>query len=580
MKKITKKWTAFMFVCLLAVGSLSACGQNSGANAGTGQAGNQNISGEAAQKGEAAPNGDTAQNREAAQNNETLTGTDGDNAGVSQGGQNGQSQPAAGQKHMKLGSTGYFTTSSADPGTDYNGWYESFMGMFETLYHLDADFVPQPWLAESYETPDDLTWIFTLREDVTFHNGEKMTAEQVKACFERTMEVNPRALSQIPIGSIEANGNLLTIKTTTPVPTMTGDLCDPLWVVYYTGDDCDYESRPFGTGPFEMTAYEQGVKTSVKAFDNYWGGRAKIDTADFLVVGDNDALTMAMQSGEVDMVVNPAASALSLFADTSKYTVDMVTGSRATTLHFNLDRPVVADINVRNAISMCIDREAYCQVLVNNTAEPSYGIFSTAMPYGGTDGLKLTVDAYDPEGARSLLESAGYADSDGDGILDKDGASLEMTIITFASRNELSQFCDALQSVLGEIGIKLNVEVMESTSDAQASGDFDLCLSSFAMAPTSNPSYFFNNRVVTGASGNTGHYSNPVVDELAGKLGAEFDTDQRNELTRQICQELVNDSYYIVFAHQKFITVYSTAVTGFSTHPGEYYLMDNKIDLQ
>ncbi len=556
MKKIIKRWTALLLACLLVAGALSACGQ------GGNTPGSQESSTGAAQT--------------------DGSGTDGtDKTG---GSSDGQSQDAAqtsgGQKHMTLGSTGYFTTSSADPGTDYNGWYESFMGMFETLYRLDMDFVPQPWLAESYETPDDLTWVFTLKEGVTFHNGAAMTAEQVKACFERTMEVNPRALSQIPIESIQADGQTLTIKTTTPVPTMTGDLCDPLWVVYYTGDDCDYEAQPYGTGPFEMTVYEQGVKTSVKAFDNYWGGRAKIDTADFLVVGDNDALTMAMQSGEMDMVVNPAASALSLFADTSKYTVDMVTGSRATTLHFNLDHPVVADINVRNAISMCIDREAYCQVIVNNTAEPSYGIFSETMPYGGTDGLELTVDRYDPEGARSLLESAGYTDSDGDGILDKDGVSLEMTIITFASRNELSQFCDALQSVLKEVGIKLNVAVMESTSDAQASGDFDLCLSSFAMAPTSNPSYFFNNRVVTGASGNTGHYSNATVDALAEALGAEFDTEKRNALTRQICQELVNDSYYIVFAHQKFMTVYSTAVKGFSTHPGEYYLMDNKIDLE
>ena len=487
---------------------------------------------------------------------------------------------AVGTKHMRLGSTGYFTTSGVDPAADYNGWYESMMGIFECLYRLDENFVPQPWLVESYETPDEFTWVFTLKDTVTFHNGEKMTAEQVKACFERTIENNARALSQIPVESIEADGQILTIKTSGPVPSLLGDLSDPLWVIYYVGEDCDYDTKPYGTGPFELTAYQQGVITSVKAYENYWGGRAKLDSADFLVVGDNDALTMAMQSGEVDVVVNPASSALPLFADTSKYTVDMVTGSRATTVHFNLDHPAVADVNVRTAISMCIDREAYCNVIVNGTAEPSYGIFSDAMPYGGTEGLTLPVDSYDPEGAKALLTESGYGDSDGDGILDKDGVKLEMTIITFASRSELSQFCDALESVLGDIGIKLNVQVMESTSDAQAAGDFDLCLSSFAMAPTSNPSYFFNNRVVTGASGNTGHYSNAKVDALAGELESEFDTERRNALTKEICQELVNDSYYLVFAHQKFMTVYSTDVIGLSTHPGEFYLMDNQIDLK
>lgn len=499
---------------------------------------------------------------------------------AAQGGETEPAKEASGEKHMNLGSTGYFSTSSADPAADYNGWYESMMGIFEGLYRLDYDFNPQPYLAESYETPDDLTWVFTLRDDVTYHNGEKMTAEQVKACLERTIEINARALSQIPIASVEADGQKLTIKTDSPVPSMLGDLCDPLWVIYYTGDDCEYEKMPYGTGPFAITKYEQGVVTSVKAYDGYWGGKAKIDTADFLVVGDNDALTMALQSGEVDLVVNPSSSALSLFSDTSKYTTDMVTGSRATTLHFNLNHDCVKDINVRNAISMCIDRDSYCNVIVNGTAEPSYGIFSSAMPYGGTDALNLTIDSFDPEGAKALLEKAGYKDTDGDGILDKGGVKLEMTIITFASRKELSSFCDALQSQLNEIGIKLNIEVLESTSDAQAAGDFDLCLSSFAMAPTSNPSYFFNNRVVEGASGNTGGYSNDKVNKLASELNSEFDTAKRTELTKEICQELVNDSYYLVFAHQKFIMVYSNSIRNFKTHPGEFYLMDNQVDIE
>lgn len=512
-------------------------------------------------------------------NNESATTQETENQ-ASEEEENSNNESDSTAKHMNLGSTGYFTTSSADPAADYNGWYESMMGIVECLYRLDYDFNPQPYLVESCENPDELTWEFTLKDNVTFHNGEKMTADQVKKCLERTIEINARALSQIPIASIEADGQKLTIKTETPVPSMTGDLCDPLWVVYYVGDDCEYEKLTYGTGPFAITNYEQGTVTSVEAYDDYWGGRANIDTADFLVVGDNDALTMALQSGEVDLIVNPSSSSLSLFDDTSKYVVDMVTGSRATTLHFNLDHDCVKDINVRNAISMCIDRESYCDVIVNGTADPSYGIFSDTMPYGGTDDLNLTVDSFDPEGAKELLAEAGYTDTDGDGILDKDGVKLEMSIITFASRSELSSFCDVLQSQLDEIGIKLNVEVLESTSDAQAAGDFDLCLSSFAMAPTSNPCTFFNNRILTGASNNTGGYSNEKVDALITELNAEFDTDKRNELTKEICQQLVDDSYYLVFAHQKFITAYSTSVTNFKTHPGEFYLMDNQIDIE
>ncbi len=492
------------------------------------------------------------------------------------GGKNGEN---VSEKHMVLGSTGYFTTSSADTAADYNGWYEMMMGICESLFRLDEQMVPQPYLAESYENVDALTWKFELKEGVTFHNGEQMTAESVKKCFERTMQVNARALSQIPIESIEADGQTLTIVTKTPVPTMIGDLSDSIWNIYYVGEGVDYAEHPYCTGPFEITEYQQGVSTKVKAYEAYWGGKAKLETAEFLVVGDSDSLAMALQKGEVDLIVNPSAASLALFRDEDKFTIDKQTCTRATYMQFNIQNDRMKDVKLRQAINMCVDREAYAEVIMHGTAVPSYGIFAENLPFGGTEGLHLTVDSFDPEGAAKLLKEAGWKDTNKNGTLDKDGVELELDLITFSSRPELGTLGDALQSQLAQIGVKLNVQVLESTSDALKSGAYDINLGSFTMAPTGDSGSFFNTRIVTGAPNNQAGYSNALVDSLVAELNREFDSEKRIELTRKISQELLNDCYFAFPANSMFMTVYSTDVQGFRTHPCEFYLIDNKTEL-
>ena len=90
-------------------------------------------------------------------------------------------------------------------------------------------------------------------------------------------------------------------------------------------------------------------------------------------------------------------------------------------MYFNLNRPAIADPAVRQAIAMCIDREGIAASLYNGMADASWAIYPEFMPFGGAEGLNMTVSSYDPEGAKAVLAEAGWTDSDGDGVLDKDG---------------------------------------------------------------------------------------------------------------------------------------------------------------
>ncbi len=546
-KKTTKgrRWLAGVLAAALALGLAACGGPGEGTAAGSSEAGSTEA-------------GSTA-------------------AGSSEAGSAAAS--GEGAKEMRFGSTGYFAAETLDPANGWDGWYMTFDGALETLFKLDENMEPEPALALSCESSDYITWTLKLREDVTFQSGAPMTGEAVKACLERTYETSVRAQEQIALASIEAEGQTLTIRLQGENVTLMSDLTDPLWSVYDT-ENSDYATAVYGTGPYRITEFEPFVETVVVKYEGYWGGEPKLDSARLITISDTEALSMALQNGEIDMAVAMPTSAISLFENNPAFVVDAVTTSRGSRMYYNMQRPAMQDPAVRQAIAMCLDREGIAQSIYHGMATPSYGIFPDFLSYGGTEGLVLTVDGYDPEGAAQVLAEAGWADTNGNGILDKDGVELSLRAITFASRKELSQVLELLQAELLGIGIDLKVDVMENTADVQNSGDFDLDCETGVMVPTGNAQYFFNMMAVTGGSSNYSYYSNPELDSLAGTLAVTADEGERDSLIRQMVQMLLDDNALTVFNHQKMVNIYSSAVSGYATHPSEYYLLDVHTDIQ
>ena len=259
---------------------------------------------------------------------------------------------------------------------------------------------------------------------------------------------------------------------------------------------------------------------------------------------------MALANGEIDLIAQETANGASKFTDTSKYTTDTVTTTRANFLSFNLKTEGLDDLAVRQAINYCIDREGYADVVYQGFATPCYGIYPDNLAFGGTDGLNLTVDSYDADKAKEILETAGWAEGD-DGIREKDGVRAEFTMET--------------QDVL---------------DDAVASGDFDLAILNYAMAPIGTPSYFINMLFTTGASNNYGGYSNEKVDALAAEIGTTSDNDKVVSLTRELEQQVLDDMPFAFVADQQLIFVYSNKVKGVQINPTEYYLVTNTLSVE
>lgn len=476
--------------------------------------------------------------------------------------------------------TGFFGAESLDVAYNWDGWIMSIYGISENLYRLDENIEPQPWIAESVETPDENTWVFTIRDGVTFSNGKTVDAKAVKACFERTYEKNERADSTLKIKSMEADGMKFTIVTPEPNPTLLNDLCDPLLGIYDATEEPDEELGVSCTGPYVATSFTAMTDVKMRANQNYWGGAPKADTVELKIIDDQDALDMALANGEIDLIAQETANGASKFTDTSKYTTDTVTTTRANFLSFNLKTEGLDDLAVRQAINYCIDREGYADVVYQGFATPCYGIYPDNLAFGGTDGLNLTVDSYDADKAKEILADAGYQDTDGDGILDKDGVNLSFKVLTYSYNDNCIQLADMLQAELSQIGIELSIETQDVLDDPLASGDFDLAILNYAMAPIGTPSYFINMLFTTGASNNYGGYSNEKVDALAAEIGTTSDNDKVVSLTRELEQQVLDDMPFAFVADQQLIFVYSNKVKGVQINPTEYYLVTNTLSVE
>ena len=333
---------------------------------------------------------------------------------------------AAGEKVFTYGTMSYgaaMENAGTNPHVSYNGWSTLRYGIGETLFRFNEKMEPVPWLAESFEQVDEYTMKIKLRDDVVFSNGKKMTGEAVKACLEDLVAKHDRAPKNLKLKSITADGQTVTLVSSEKMPTLINALADP-YACIIDMEAGEKDRIVVGTGPYvaqKVTATEMELSKNEK----YWGAvKPKLDKIIVKSIADGDTLTMAMQSGELDAAQGLPYASLELFQkDSAKYKISQADTSRVYQAAFNYKTPELQDVRVRRAISMALDKENFCKVLLKGNGTPAVGPFPKSMPFGG-DAVRAA--AYDLEGAKALLKEAGYEDTDGDGYVDKGGKNLEL----------------------------------------------------------------------------------------------------------------------------------------------------------
>ena len=491
-----------------------------------------------------------------------------------------QGNAPAAKKTMIIGDTTFNAENweeTIDPHRTYNGWPCIRYGVGETLVHYTDNMVLEPWLATEWTNDGDCTWTITLREGVKFSSGREMDAAAVKQCFEHLLEVHDRAPGDTKIVSMEADGQVLTIVTSEPNPALMNYLGDPYACIIDT-DASDFETGiAVGTGPYKAVDMLMDDHITLVPNEYYWNGTPKIDEITVRTISDRNTLALALEGGEVDAAYGVAYDAYPKF-ENPNFQFSSIQTSRAFFGCMNMQSPIIQDPAVRQAIVMGIDREGFVAALLEGHGVPGYGPFPEGFSTFGSEHLKT--QGYDPEGAKKVLEEAGWVDTDGDCIREKDGTRLVVRWLTYPSRAELPLLAESAHASLKDIGIDVDINCTANRREFLADmSSFDIYASALVTAPSGDPQYFFTTSCVPGMSYNFGAYENPKVDELLHELSTEFDTAKRAALAIELQQTILDDNGYVFCSFLEMSMISRSYVSNWTAHACDYYEVTVDLDI-
>ena len=200
----------------------------------------------------------------------------------------------------------------------------------------------------------------------------------------------------------------------------------------------------------------------------------------------------------------------------------------------------------------------------------------------GFDQLK-DPNGYNIERAKQLLAEAGWKDSDGDGILEKNGKKLTVDFVVYNSRAELPIYAEATQADAKKVGFDVKIKTVDYNliDKMGINGEYDLLISNITTANTGDPEIFLNWYWRTNKNGdnpqNGSGYSNPALDAKFAELSSEFDRQKRRQLIIDIQQILMNDGAALFFGYPETNIASSTSIEGAKMYPSDYYWVTNKI---
>ena len=330
--------------------------------------------------------------------------------------------------------------------------------MFDSLVWFNDDGIIEPALAEGWEVSDDGTeYTFTLRQGVTFHNGEPFNADAVVFSWERGKDGGftysnywQRALD------VEKIDDYTVVAKTENIDALFLATLADNWAIIPPGyfeevGQQGFEESPVGTGPFVFVEWVKGDRIVMKANLDYWRGAPKIETVIFRPIPESSTRVAAIQTGEVDIVHRLSSEEAQTLLGVPNVTVIKYPQARIYYIAFNnlttgIGQPT-EDARVRIAMNHAVDMEAIIDSLFDGFAKPAIGFVAT--PELGYDNAGPF--GYDPDTAKALLAEAGYAD----------GFAIDMACPAGAYTH-FEEVCEAVAGYLGEVGIDVDLEIMES----------------------------------------------------------------------------------------------------------------------
>ncbi len=459
-----------------------------------------------------------------------------------------------------------------DPANPGNRDTETIVrNMYDGLLVRDPAMKVVSQIAVSWTQSDPLTYDFSLRDGVHFHDGTLLTAQDVKFTIDRVLtgkiggQTNPRRDLLGPMERVDITGPLaVRFVLSKPWPLLPAMLPFQEIVskafVEKVGDQ-GVVTQENGTGPFKLASWRHGNSIVMKRFDGYYGGSpdippvgpARVARLVYRIMPDNSARVAALLAGDVDVINNLPVTSMRQVDANEGTRVAAVNGTRTFFLSINNAKPPFTDVRVRQALNHAVDRKLIIAKLLNGLAVPLNGVLS---PDAFGFDPNLPEYAYDPAQAKSMLAASGVP-------------NLAVTIDTDGSGKEISE---AIASMFSRAGINAKVQVWDTGvivpiwRNAQQRKDHDLFFTSWGNASL-DPSDIMMPAVHSGGRGNSAGYSNPQVDKLLDAAETETDRAKRAALYVQAQQIIHNDAPWVFLWLPQDIYGVSRRLKGFTPSP-------------
>lgn len=354
--------------------------------------------------------------------------------------------------------------------------------VFDTLTSMNSKMEVQPNIITSWETNSDCSeYTLKVKEGVKFSDGTPLTADIVKYSLEAWAPYRDGSF-MYSLDSINVvDDQTLTVKLTKGYGNLPIEMSRLYVSLPDSLDDQGNVLNWVGTGPFVLDDYQLDQSALLRTNKDYWSKERtpKIDSVKWVVIPDENARTMALQSGEVDALgvsehyCTLPYSTVAEFMKDDKFTVDLQQDlGLISTYVYNYKQGAMTDINLRKAVTCAIDRETIASTIICGVGKASGDFMTRSVNYSPS---KETAYTYDVEAAKSALQAGGYTDSNGDGIVEKNGQAVKLKFLVESGETSRS-VAVFVQDCLRKVGIDTNLEVLDSSAFAEraAKGDFDM----------------------------------------------------------------------------------------------------------
>jgi peptide/nickel transport system substrate-binding protein len=420
--------------------------------------------------------------------------------------------------------------------------------VYDSLVEQEGDLRLVPGLAQSWETPDDYTWVFRLRTGVTLHDGRTLDAPLAAAALQRAQRdpASRTAIEGHDVRTIRAaDARTLVVKTQRPV-------ASPAFATSFLWLDC--EGGPCGTGAYRVESWSRGGDVALAAFDRHWRGRPSVARLRFRVLPDAEARVRALREGEAELALDPPAGALPALQASSRVQAASRPGLRVIFLGLRVraregEEEPLADLRVRRALSLAIDRTALVRDALGGEAEVANQLVSPEV-----FGYAQELDAlrHDPGAARALLAEAGAA-----------GTRLELHFAAQKYR-AIAAVADRVARDLAAVGLTVEPRAWEPAEfeARHARGEFRLWLRGWMTVRHAGLSYDYLLRTRAGVMGgeNVGGFSDQAVDDALERADGLQNDRARRQLYSYAAHRAYDALPYIPLYRQNDLYAASRAI--------------------